>query len=253
MLTWKEIVQEYIIRHSNKIQNVTRPLREHFGIEYFTYHHIDRHGKYTVLVDRPDWAEHYVSKKFYLEDPYLRHPDVYKTGACFIDSHGSDEYRNAVLKDGKKFFDLDSGIILIEKTENGCEFFGYSGNRRNSNLHKLYLNHLPILQAFSRYFKEELSSLLNQMDEEANLLQNLKGKDFHLKTPIIPKMESDLHLDFLKAIGMEKFAEKGALLSPREKECMKLLLLGKSAKETALLLGLSPRTVEFYFENIRKK
>lgn len=57
MLGWTEIVQNYISKHSTKIKKTTEPLREHFGIGYFTYHRIDAEGKYTVLVDRPDWAE----------------------------------------------------------------------------------------------------------------------------------------------------------------------------------------------------
>ena len=47
--------------------------------------------------------------------------------------------------------------------------------------------------------------------------------------------------------------EKAASLSERERQCLKLFLLGKSAKETAIDLSLSPRTIEFYFENIKNK
>ncbi len=42
-------------------------------------------------------------------------------------------------------------------------------------------------------------------------------------------------------------------LSPREKECVKLILQGKTAKEAASILHLSPRTIEFYLMNARKK
>ena len=42
-------------------------------------------------------------------------------------------------------------------------------------------------------------------------------------------------------------------LTPRERQCLKLLTEDKSAKETAALLGLSRRTVESYFENIKNK
>ena len=42
-------------------------------------------------------------------------------------------------------------------------------------------------------------------------------------------------------------------LSTREKECLHYLLEGKTAKETAALLYLSPRTIEYYFENLKNK
>ena len=42
-------------------------------------------------------------------------------------------------------------------------------------------------------------------------------------------------------------------LTEREKECVDHLILGKTIKETAKLMNLSPRTVEFYLKNIRKR
>ena len=61
------------------------------------------------------------------------------------------------------------------------------------------------------------------------------------------------YTDLLKALGMEKYLEKASLLSRRERECLEFLLQGKTAKETAALLALSARTVESYFEILKKK
>ncbi len=47
--------------------------------------------------------------------------------------------------------------------------------------------------------------------------------------------------------------KQASLLSQREKDCMKYMLEGKTAKETALCLKLSFRTIEYYFENIKNK
>lgn len=248
MLNWKQIVQDYIIKHSNKIRQVTRPLRDRLRVQYFTYHRIDRSGKYTVLVDRPDWAEHYVEEKFYLEDPYLRHPDMYKSGFCLIENHGSEEYRKRVLKDGKEIFNLDQGVILIEKSPDAVEFFGFSGNKADCSLDKLYLNHPWVLKSFAGHFKKELKHILSQMEEEADTLPHLKGMDFYSDQLIHPDIPSDTLLDYLKDLGL-----KIGSLSKRERECVKLLVQGKTAKESAALLKLSHRTVEFYFENIKNK
>ena len=42
-------------------------------------------------------------------------------------------------------------------------------------------------------------------------------------------------------------------LAPQEKRCILYLLEGKTAKETARKLSLSPRTIEHYLDNIRQK
>jgi DNA-binding CsgD family transcriptional regulator len=45
----------------------------------------------------------------------------------------------------------------------------------------------------------------------------------------------------------------GSYLTQREFECVKLLILGKSAEEVGLIVGISKRTVEKYLENVKKK
>lgn len=253
MLSWKEIVQKYIIKHSNKIKKVTQPLHDRFGVAYFTYHKIDKNGNYTVLVDRPDWAEHYVSEQFFREDPFLRHPDVYRSGFCILGTHGSKKYKESVIKDGKEIFNMDLGIVQIEKNADCVEFFGFAANTEKSSLHQVYLNQPSLLKLFAGHFKKELGSILNIMEEEGSPLIDLKGTDFLCDLPIHPDVLSDSHLAYLIDLGFESEVKKAKALSVRERECMKLLVAGKSAKETGILLDLSPRTVEFYFENIKNK
>ncbi|HSX37284.1 MAG TPA: LuxR C-terminal-related transcriptional regulator, partial [Chlamydiales bacterium] len=251
---WKEIVQNYIIFYSDQIRKATSPLRDHFGIQYFTYHRIDREGRYTVLVDRPDWAEHYVEEQFFLNDPYLGHPDTYRQGFCLIESHGKPEHQQRILRDGKEIFNLDSSILFIQKSEAGAEFFGFAGNRKESNLEDIYLNHPEILQSFGAHFKRELSPVLTQMEREANVLSRLKGRDFDQRERVQAGLKREAHLAYLKDIGFKKEVMRATRLSKQEQRCLKLLLAGKSAKETAHILGhLSSRTVESYFENIKTK
>lgn len=253
MLSWKEIVQDYIIKHSNRIKKVSQPVHDHFGVGYFTYHRIDNAGNYTVLVDRPDWAEHYVSEQFYLQDPYLRHPDVYQSGFTLIEAHGSKDYLKTVLKAGKEIFNLDMGLMMIEKSPDGVEFFGFAANKATSNLDRIYLNQPHLLKSFARHFKEELQPILFEMQQETIPLSIIKGKDFHCQQAIHPALDLDACHAFLADVGVRNELVMVAKLSLREKQCLKLLLDGKSAKETAQRLGLSSRTVEFYFENIKNK
>lgn len=54
-------------------------------------------------------------------------------------------------------------------------------------------------------------------------------------------------------LGMQKYIQQASNLSNREKQCLYCVLKGKTAKETALLLSLSHRTVEYYLENVKGK
>jgi DNA-binding CsgD family transcriptional regulator len=253
MLTWNEIVQDYIIKFSDRIRQTTQPLRERFGIDYFTYHRIDDSGKYTVLVDRPDWAEHYVHEQIYLNDPYLRHPSGYQSGISLIDTYGSKEFLEKLLDSGKKVLNVDLGAFLIQKKEGSVEFFGFSANKEKSSLQSLYLNHPQILRSFAAHFTRNLQSVLQHMSQEASSLIDLKGDDFFSKQSICPDIVSSTRFDFYKDLGMKCEMERLEKLSKRERQCLKLLTESKSAKQTAAALGLSPRTVESYFENIKVK
>lgn len=253
MLGWKEIVQDYIIKHSNCIKKTTQPLLDHFGIGYFTYHRIDNEGRYTVLVDRPEWAEHYVGEKIYLNDPYLRHPSVYQSGISMVESHGSKDYVEQVVRAGKKVLNIDSGAMFIHKEETYVEFFGFFCNSQLSNVKSLYLNHPQLLNSFSAHFKKEMAPILAKMEGEgAGPLLELKGADFLCKEPIHPPIPSSTRLAFYKDLGVKEI-EGVEKLSRQELFCLKCLFEGKTAKESALALRLSTRTVESYLENIKNK
>ena len=239
MLTWEQIVEKYIGKHINQIKATTRPLHDHFGIEYFTYHRIDNDGKYTVLVDRPDWAEYYVQNKLYLLDPYLSNPKAFQSGIDHV---------NPGIEHLKEGINCDQSVMVIEKNADYVEFFGYIGKSRTSLLHSLHTRHPQILKNFGHHFKKRLNPLLKKMEEEASSLVDLKGDGYYSPEPLVPSVDC---LSYFKDLGLDCTPlEK---LSPRERECVKHLVQKKTAQETAILLDLSPRTVEFYLENIKNK
>lgn len=66
-------------------------------------------------------------------------------------------------------------------------------------------------------------------------------------------VEPGYYLGLLKSLGMEQYLEKAPLLSQRERQCLRCLLEGKTAKETATIYKISHRTVESHFEKIKQK
>lgn len=66
-------------------------------------------------------------------------------------------------------------------------------------------------------------------------------------------LESEAQYRTLQSLELEKYLQNASLLSLRERQCLKCLLEGKTAKETASELNISYRTVESYFENIKDK
>lgn len=253
MLSWKQIVQDYIIKYSDRIKKTTAPLRDHLGVDYFTYHRIDQEGNYTVLLDRPDWAECYVEGQFYLQDPYLRHPDVYSSGICKMEANGSEEYLDLVVGAGMKLFQFDMNVMLIEKTDSAVEFFGFTGNTVRCKVDVASMSRPHLLKSFAAHFRKEMEPILSQMGQQASSLKELKGPDFFTKTPILPWMPPETVIAYLRDLGLHKEVESFLKLSKRELECLHYLLMGKSAKETAASLKISHRTIESYIESMKNK
>lgn len=250
MLDWNEIVHKYITRHSNLIKKTTKPLYDHLGVTYFTYHKIDAKGHYSVLVDRPDWAEHYISKELYLHDPFLCQLENYQSGSYYMDVVISKTYKKLIRKEYRNFFNTNPGLMLIQRKPDFVEFYGFAVDQKDQRFNKLFLNQPGSLYQFCNYFKEELNHVLNEQTVDPIFLTHLKGEAFFQKQELF---HNNPPVDFLTDIGMSKYIQLASRLTLRERQLIQLMLQGKSSKETGTELDLSRRTVESYFENIKNK
>jgi len=253
MITWEEIVKKQIIDHQDVVSEITRPLREHFGIEFFNYHRIDNDGSYFVLLDRPDWAEHYVSNAFYSHDPFLQNPDTYSTGSCLLEVNGNEEYQNTVIRDGVELFGIDTGLINIYRSEDFVEFYCYSGHTRQSAISHLALENKQSLLSFEHYFAQRASRLMRENHDQGANLRRLKGKNYEARTQVQNTLECERYEKFLSDIGMNEELRLARSLTKRERECVAHLLDGLSMKEIGVNMKISPRTVEYYLDNIKRK
>lgn len=98
-----------------------------------------------------------------------------------------------------------------------------------------------------RFRKEKICEIWQSWDK-INFLEQLSQNNISLSLAC-PAPTSN----FLKNLGIDTYHKKASLLSCRERECLKLLLQGKTAKETAAVLSLTYRTIESYFEIIKNK
>lgn len=253
MLTWNEIVQKYTVNPSDKIKKITSPLTDHLRIAEFFYVRINHLGQLVWMGNNPACSEYYVERKYFIEDPCMKHPNFWQSGYSLLGTVAPESFRNTFMAEANDLFHYGSWIMLSIKELDSVELFGFVGEKE-SPFEKVYLNHPNLLKTFAKFFKSEMHSIICEMEEDGISLVDLKGKDFHQEAPsIFPTMDSKTYQAFLEDCGMRSLLKKVAQLSKRERQCLKMLLLGKSAKESANELNLSYRTVEFYLENIKNK
>lgn len=98
-----------------------------------------------------------------------------------------------------------------------------------------------------RIVKGKISEVWQYWDR-LGLLEQI-GEVFLQTDPVEP----GYYLGLLKSLGMEQYLEQAPILSQRERQCLRSLLDGKTAKETALIYKLSSRTIESHYEKIKQK
>lgn len=240
-------------KHSDAVKKCTRPLH-HLGITCFYYVYINAKGEQVLLTDRPEVDDYYYEQKLYVKDPYLRHPDNYQSGFFFFESNHKKEYDGSLAYLAKTF-KIDPIVGLCDKQEDSVEFFGFWGEAKESNcFEQVYLNYASLLKAFASNFKEKCKKIIQPDNGPSLSLHKLLGaNEFNSISPLQPKINEKLVRKCLIEIGFGPDVAKAESLSRRERDCLKLLLKGKSMKETAVILSLSPRTVEHYLESVKNK
>lgn len=246
-MSWNEILEKYIYENASKLESATELLKRHFGINYVTYHRIEKDGRYSVLVNNCDWASYYVGEKLYTYDPFLRQISQYQSGIVIFGQHGSKEYQEKLVAGGKKIANLDDSTMIIQKERDYVEFFGYSSDKKNHHLLNFFLDPAKPYLSFQKYFLQIFRDTLQNMQDEGFFLDKIKGEDFFHTEPISPPNS----FQFMTELGNNH--QKLHTLSNRERECLQLFQQGHTACQTAHILELSPRTVESYFENIKAK
>ena len=233
-----DLVRNYSIRHDRKIKKICEPLH-HLGFSIFTYYSIDEEGTFTTLSSYPEQLDYYHSEKLYLTEPYLGCPENFCSGYEIIPAARDEAHQSHC----RQRYQVDQALLKLERRGKTLEGFFFSSKRLNAKHN--FFQHIELLNQFSFYFKREAGGLLEQMREDRFNLKEAKGKAFYDRHPDLTLSSKNPHTNaFIKSVSP---------LSERERDCLDLFKKGHSAQATASILGISQRTVESYFQNIKNK
>lgn len=122
------------------------------------------------------------------------------------------------------------------------ELSGFGSQTHGNDFYDLCIQNLPTFRSFINYFKIQAKDLIEKAQKEAVYLCPLSEQKN------IPSPRQDfVRYDFF---NKRKIVLR---LTAQEAACLQSLAHGKTFKETAKLLTLSPRTVESYIRNIKNK
>jgi DNA-binding CsgD family transcriptional regulator len=238
------------------LYKICKPLFDHLPISHFFYGRYYIDGRYFMLGDHNKAIELYYHHnlshpdQIFLEDfatvPYQgMHKFIWPSDSQYLPQ--SLELLNEM--------NIGNGLNITINKGDFLETFIFATHPENTQIQNLYLNSFHLLQRFIDFFEERGSSLIT--------LEGIKN------LPYSTLYESKLNkneLDYSEQRKTEKFIDQTKLskhhisvqgselkLSNREFDCLAYLSKGKSVKETASLLNLSPYTVTSYLEHIKLK
>ena len=215
---------------SNDMLELTVPLNN-LGITYFTYSRFYHTGERLYLSTHRDILENYLKNNYYLIGNTEGSPQSYIAQTVMWSSLPNQK----VFEDTKAIYSISNGIFIIQPQATYCECFGFAGDLHNDKLINVYLTHIDFLKNFILDFKDKATSLIHRASQHKIILpyNNVNG-DFLDKDKVL-------------------FEPHKLRLTERQKQCAYLLLQGKTTKEIAKQLQLSPRTIETYIINLKSK
>jgi LuxR family transcriptional regulator, quorum-sensing system regulator SolR len=211
------------------LTEIMMPLLKPHGITVFNYYKIYFDGSVIRLSTDRASTENYF-KKNYLEKLTFPKGCFSKPLNYFI---WLTEDCPELLLDNAINFDISNGISIAERHADYMEYFAFATTRKNTSIiNTFYINNLDILQKYCLYFREQAKNLLATGEKNRILTRNLITD---------PSQRTDLPNNASK------------ILTNRQLDCASLLLKGKTYKEIATQLNLSPRTVETHLNVLKTK
>lgn len=248
----------FFLEQASNVENLLSPLKR-FGVLHYTYMANHRDGSQVYLSNSSRWIEDYYNLNLYRTSMFEF--DI----ASYSDSHmiWNSDVASDVITHGKQYYNSDNGITIIKPNKDFCEFHFFSSSVDNGKISNFYINNLDVLFAFISHFKTQGSEILKSADKKKIIIPN-HFKDSYADNSDFNLVEKNLRDDFFaevkkidqRSISPANFYNKDIAdvkLSRREKECLMHLIQGKSAKQTASILNLSPRTVEVYLDCLKTK
>ena len=107
---------------------------------------------------------------------------------------------------------------------------------------------MMLFQQFLLYFKEKADKLIKLSDKNKLIVPD---------EMLFPNMENPSYEDFLSFIQTKKIKfeinSQNVVFSKREYECLTCIAKGRTVKEAANILNISPKTVETHLYNAKNK
>lgn len=238
-----------MVTHGQQFRELCEPIFNATPINYVGLARLYNDGSRSYLISDPSWGEVLLKNNYHLagtEDVLIDGPEssyqLWSISSMFsLNQQTQNLFKDCIDNN------YGNGITLIERGKEFVEFFHICADSGYEKVDPYLIHNIDQLWNYVLYIRESLFH-----DKE---LQKAYEEKYHYEIAL----PNNRHLNHDKNLEIQpkKYYLGGnfnnAHFSRREMECLILLYHNKTTKETAKILGLSPRTVETYLENSKQK
>ncbi len=231
---------------SSTVEKICGPLFSNFEITNFGYVKLYDNGTMLRLSADHEWTKKYFNYGFYNDIDFYAMQKVPEGEVRKTLVYGTPlgEHYSALYD-----HDIWNIIVIYERKKTFGNVWFFAATREKTQIIDFYLNNMNILEHFILYFKEKIHDITKN------------NKKILIKTDINPFSTSfDYEKNvrsFFEKLDVEKFYLEGkyedTYFTKKEFECILHVASGKTIKETARLVSISPRTVETYLNIMKRK
>lgn len=239
------------------MKNLCHPLHR-IGITYFGHLKVCADGNVSGVSSNAPYFDAYMRNKYFMRglhhNPLIKSLDYVCCDLLIRDKISEEFYYTA------RHFNVFHLFSIIKHEETETHVYHFAVDSYQNSIYEYYIKHRDLLEKFILYYQDNLktSDFLNKAHQvyfpNEKVIYNPDVP--YEKTNILTQEDVENYLKELSHHDSELIyntPKKVDLFSLRERQCLHLWSKGSTAKTIARSLNLSPRTVYFYIENIRKK
>lgn len=232
---------------SEKIGQIVKHLQL-IDISFFQFVRAYKDGSITTLSNNDAWLELFLKEELYNMGFFSSNVFNLADGSYLWNSVP----RGDVCAIAKTSFHIDHGLTILKKYETYANIYLFAANEANFYINNLYLNKLDLLFNFVNYFDSQIEELISKND-----IKIITNRDISFFCDTIDQIKPENYDLFSTGIKRNGYFYlhngKNIKLTPRQFDCVSLLLKGYPNKVIASQLSLSTRTCEHYIEAVKDK
>lgn len=243
------IEKQYFTSIQDDIRQLLSPL-SHIGIVHFSHVRRWADHSYSLFTSDPEFSVRFVKDKFY-KKVFGAKANQYQSGVVFMDD--LDDYLDFIIKTSIEIGHYKPDILITEVEQTHTDFYWFGTPADRKHVHTFYINHIAMLKSYIQYFNTAAKRLLTKVYSH-RLINDEAGDDV---TPLVSKTLQEAHCQDIKnnQLVYHHLFSYAAMhqFTPKELSCAALLCEGLAAKEIAVKLSISSRTVEKHILSLRQK